>query len=222
MATSTTNLGLIKPAGTDKIRIAQINQNMDTLDAAVGAVGATSLQAQVNALGDGLAIVANGDSHIAISAGQYVYVKNNTHSLNEGLYVASAAVSANGAITSSNMTADDDGGLNALNAKSMESLGYSSGKGYVSFKNGWMIQWGQATIPIGSDRVQVDFPYSYNYHIPVVTISPFENSNASGTLSDLRVFDTQYGKFWVYNKSGNVTGHDIIVNWMAMGTWTNI
>jgi len=134
MATSTTNLGLIKPAGTDKIRIAQINQNMDTLDAAVGAVGATSLQAQVNALGDGLAIVANGDSHIAISAGQYVYVKNNTHSLNEGLYVASAAVSANGAITSSNMTADDDGGLNALNANITDLKRYSV-SGYVDLSS---------------------------------------------------------------------------------------
>ena len=47
MATSTTNLGLTKPAGTDKIRIAQINGNMDILDEKIGAVGNTSLQAQV-------------------------------------------------------------------------------------------------------------------------------------------------------------------------------
>lgn len=49
MATTTTNLALIKPAGTDKIRIAQINSNMDTLDSKIGPVGNTSLQAQVNA-----------------------------------------------------------------------------------------------------------------------------------------------------------------------------
>ncbi len=47
MATTTTNLGLIKPAGTDKIRIAQINSNMDTLDAKIGPVGNTPLQTQV-------------------------------------------------------------------------------------------------------------------------------------------------------------------------------
>lgn len=47
MATTTQNLGLIKPAGTDKIRIAQINSNMDTLDAKIGAVGNTPLQTQV-------------------------------------------------------------------------------------------------------------------------------------------------------------------------------
>lgn len=50
MATQTTNLSLIKPGLTDKIRIAQINQNMDTIDAAVGAVGNTSLQSQVTTL----------------------------------------------------------------------------------------------------------------------------------------------------------------------------
>lgn len=47
MATNTTNLALIKPSGTDKIRIAQINSNMDVIDAKIGPVGSTSLQAQV-------------------------------------------------------------------------------------------------------------------------------------------------------------------------------
>lgn len=49
MATTTQNLGLIKPAGTDKIRIAQINSNMDTIDAKMGPVGSTPLQTQVTA-----------------------------------------------------------------------------------------------------------------------------------------------------------------------------
>ena len=59
MATSTTNLGLIKPDGTDKIRIAQINQNMDTLDTKIGAVGNTSLQSQVS---ENNAAIANLDT----------------------------------------------------------------------------------------------------------------------------------------------------------------
>ena len=130
MASSTTNLGLIKPAGNEKIRIAQINQNSDTIDNAIGAVGSTSLQAQVSAIEDGIAIVANGDSHVAITAGQFVYVRNNTHNLAEGLYVASANVSANASITSSNMTADASGGLNALNANlsKLESADEPSGR----------------------------------------------------------------------------------------------
>lgn len=55
MATTTQNLGLIKPAGTDKIRIAQINSNMDTLDAKIGAVGNTPLQTQVTNAADAIA-----------------------------------------------------------------------------------------------------------------------------------------------------------------------
>ena len=35
MATTTTNLGLTKPAGTDEVDIAVINANMDTIDAYV-------------------------------------------------------------------------------------------------------------------------------------------------------------------------------------------
>lgn len=61
-----------------------------------------------------LAIIANGDTHIAISSGEYVFVKNNTHGLADGLYQASANVAANGAISSSNMTTNSKGGFNAI------------------------------------------------------------------------------------------------------------
>lgn len=117
MATYTTNLGLKKPAQSDKVRIADFNNNADTIDAAIGAVGGKNLVGMVNALQDAVAIIANGDTHVAISSGDFVYVKNNTHGLSDGLYVASANVSANGTISDSNMTADAKGGLNALNSK---------------------------------------------------------------------------------------------------------
>ena len=64
MATSTTNLGLIKPDGTDKIRIAQINQNMDTLDSKIGAVGNTDLQSQVSANNAAISTLNDKISHI--------------------------------------------------------------------------------------------------------------------------------------------------------------
>jgi len=63
MATSTTNLGLIKPAGTDKIRIAQINSNMDVIDTKMGAVGNTPLQTQVNTVNDKTKILGAPDGH---------------------------------------------------------------------------------------------------------------------------------------------------------------
>lgn len=64
-----------------------------------------------SALESGLAIVANGDTHAAISSGQYVYVKNHA-SLAEGLYKANAAIATNG-VLSGNVTAAS-GELNTL------------------------------------------------------------------------------------------------------------
>lgn len=64
MATNTTNLSLIKPDLTDKIRIAQINQNMDIIDEKIGAVGTTSLQSQVTPIARSVAhynkLIENG------------------------------------------------------------------------------------------------------------------------------------------------------------------
>lgn len=115
MATYTTNLNLKKPAQSDKIRIADINNNMDDIDAAFGAIGNDSVATQIGDIQGALAIVAVGDSHAAITAGQYVYVKSH-ETLDTGLYVASANIAQNGALSSSNLTADTAGGLNALNS----------------------------------------------------------------------------------------------------------
>ena len=112
MATSTTNFGLTKPAYNESADVAVINTNMDTVDEVMGKNQNLAKGAQ-----GAIAIVADGDTHVAITAGQYVYVRNNTHSLAEGLYTASSNVSANANITSSNMTAVTGGGLNALNSK---------------------------------------------------------------------------------------------------------
>ena len=104
MATTTSNIGLTKPAGTDKALVSVINTNSDILDSAAGG------------LMDALAIVAQGNTHAAISAGQYVYVRGHD-TLAEGLYVAESAIAANATLTSSNLTADTAGGLNSLNSR---------------------------------------------------------------------------------------------------------
>ena len=120
MATYTTNINLKKPAQSDKIRIADFNGNADNIDAAFGAdfgqSSKPSVNASINNLADGLAIVAQGNVHAAISAGQFVYVRGHG-TLGEGLYVANQAISANGTLSSSNLDADTSGGLNALNSK---------------------------------------------------------------------------------------------------------
>lgn len=103
MATTyTDNLNLQQPDLDDDALITVINNDMAIIDKAV------------NGVQDGLAIVANGNTHVAISAGQFVYVRNHT-TLTEGLYVASSNIAANATLSTSNLTADSAGGLNALN-----------------------------------------------------------------------------------------------------------
>lgn len=116
MATYTTNINLKKPAQSDKIRIADINNNMDDIDAAFGAIGNDSVATQIGNIQGALAIVAVGDSHAAVTAGQFVYVRSH-ETLDAGLYVASANIAQNAALSLSNLTADSSGGLNALNSK---------------------------------------------------------------------------------------------------------
>lgn len=60
-----------------------------------------------------VAIVADGNTHPAIADGQFVYVRNHS-TLAEGLYKATAAIGTNVALTTSNLTADGQGGLNDL------------------------------------------------------------------------------------------------------------
>ena len=60
-----------------------------------------------------IAIASNNNTHIAITKGEYVYVKNHD-SLSEGLYIANSNISANDTLTSSNLTALPKGGFNLL------------------------------------------------------------------------------------------------------------
>lgn len=102
MATQTSNLGLTKPAYSETADIADINNNMDKVDAAVHGVQ------------NGMAILANGNVHSAVTSGQYVYVRNHG-TLAEGLYTATTNISTNATLSTSNLTAvPNNGALNTL------------------------------------------------------------------------------------------------------------
>ncbi len=73
---------------------------------------------RIDNLQDALAIIANGNTHAAIGAGQYVYVRGHA-TLAEGMYKAPSAISENAALSSGNLTAVTGGGLNALNSESI-------------------------------------------------------------------------------------------------------
>ena len=61
----------------------------------------------------GLAILANGNTHAAVAAGQFVFVKSHP-TLTPGVYIATANIATNEALTSSNLSTVPNGGLNAL------------------------------------------------------------------------------------------------------------
>lgn len=73
----------------------------------------TNAENSLAATQDGLAIMANGNTHAAIAAGQAVFVRNHS-SLPAGLYWANAAIATNATLSTSNLTADASGGLNKL------------------------------------------------------------------------------------------------------------
>ena len=104
MASSTANLGLVLPFQSEAVSVTTQNDNLTKIDNAV------------NGLQDGMAILANGNTHAAIASGQYVYVRNHS-SLAEGLYKATTAIATNGTLSTSNLTADSSGGFNDLKAQ---------------------------------------------------------------------------------------------------------
>ena len=118
---NTTNLNMTKLAGTEKQKTfpSTFNGNMDAIDGAFGAgfgvSGKPTVNAEINSIADGLAIISNNNTHAAITAGQFVYVRGHG-SLSDGLYVATSNIAANGTLSGSNLTADSSGGLNSVYA----------------------------------------------------------------------------------------------------------
>ena len=98
-----------------------LQAQIDDITGDIGTVpSGKTLQGQINAnsahidnLQDGLAIVSDNNTHAAIASGQFVYVKNHG-TLDEGMYKATAAIAQNETLSSSNLTAVADGGLNAV------------------------------------------------------------------------------------------------------------
>ena len=120
IAMSSTDNTTIKAAieavdGKTGADIAVSGSDATKIDAALSSMSTalSSNAASIEGLEDAIAIVANNNTHGAISSGQYVYVKNHG-TLSEGLYVATSNIAANAALSSSNLTADGSGGLNAL------------------------------------------------------------------------------------------------------------
>ena len=121
---NTTNLGLGKLAGTEKLKTFPSMQadNMDTLDTAIGAGfgknSKPSISQSMKNLGGGMAVLCDNNTHAAIPAGHYAYVMNHG-TLTEGLYqnLSGSQIATNATLSGSNLTAVSGGGLNSLYSK---------------------------------------------------------------------------------------------------------
>ena len=151
MATNTTNLELKKPAYSDTADISDINGNMDIIDTAV------------NAVENGMAIIANGNTHAAITSGQYVYIRKHG-SLSEGLYKATQTIATNGTLSSSNVTAVSGGALNTLNeqiatkvtdVKSQISCDWANLEQAVRLETGNIIEYQFGFIPLTNAGIEM-------------------------------------------------------------------
>lgn len=95
-------------AETVETALTRIDQKNSTQDNAI-----SGLQGDVSKIHQSIAIIADGDAHTAIQAGQAVFVKNH-NTLATGLYWANRTIGTDAALTSANLTADTSGGFNHI------------------------------------------------------------------------------------------------------------
>lgn len=72
-----------------------------------------AMSGDLTSLQKGVAILSVGNTHAAVSTGQYVYVRDHG-TLSDGLYRAKENIAANGTLSTSNVSSLSSGGLNAL------------------------------------------------------------------------------------------------------------
>lgn len=126
------------------------------------------------AIPDSIAIVANGDTHGAIMSGQYVYLSGHG-TLSEGLYTATANIAQNAALSTSNLTAVSNGGLNALNDR-------------IKFVDATKSVTRSANAPYSRDIVTYTHPTGYSiigvtpYVLSAEILCPFISTMANGSI----------------------------------------
>lgn len=168
----------------DEDAAGHLQLEIDDINDSIGDVPAgTDLQTQVETLQDGLAIIVDGDTcSVAVPAGGYAYVKNNTHGLSEGLYKntsGSAFPVSGGSATSSVFTpvpAGLGGEVTSLNSKlvkvTLVTGSCTCGNALVSFPG----QSGQS-LGIGA----IDFASSVPAGCTFIALIPSQASRNDGT-----------------------------------------
>lgn len=152
--------------------------------------------AAIDGIEDAIAIVANNNTHGAISSGQFVYVKNHS-TLTEGLYKATTNIAANATLSSSNLVSDSAGGLNALTSdiatlNSILANLFATVNAFTPARSGDVISGGY--IKVGKAVIvsfKITLASNVSANTAIVANSP--NANISGNLS-ISGFADAYGK----------------------------
>ena len=185
-------------------RVEALEGRATTLEGDVSAQNNT-----INAIEDGLAIIATGNVHPAIANGQFVYVKGHS-SLAEGLYRATASIGTNATLSTSNLTADGSGGLNALKGE-VDSLNSNLAKMQAGQVTGITLTGNAQT------EVTVTLKNSFsggNDYIAVASIEYYGNpSQTSAVLIRNKAYDSFVCR--IYN-SNSAALTDVKLNWVVM------
>ena len=172
------------------------------------------LDEHITQVQDGLAIICNGNTHVAIENGHFAYVKNHPD-LPDGLYQAKAAIAANEALSTSNLTADPSGGLNKLkedvNALNSNLKNQTIFHGHVNITLSGSVE---------SIEGSVSFPTSFISNPDVVlTLSDTARGSASGSpKTSAMVLAISSTGFNYRIKTDAVTGGTVILYWIAAGS----
>ena len=180
------------------------------LVSAVNEVKSTAAQDDAN-IQDALAIVANGNTHGAITSGQFVYVKNHG-TLADGLYKAKAAISANATLSTTNLEADNSGGLNNLLASTNEAIAKVGTTKYLgSFSTTSALATALDTeLASMSDNSMLAVYFTFS-----ATVSPFMNTVVYSAMIYKIGSSTTYSHMMAYpnSQSKPITGWRTPTGW---------
>lgn len=98
--------------------------------------------------------------------------------------------------------------------ESITKVSNDSASNYCKMADGTLLMWGETLIASSGDRVQVNYPIT-PLIIPFVYITASESGAAAGL--DLRVFDRNMSRFFIYRKSNSGTNQYVM--WFAVSRW---
>lgn len=156
---------------------------------------------------DAIAIISTGNTHVAITSGQYVYVKSHS-TLTPGLYKATVNIAANATLTASNLTEVSDG-IGGEVATIYDKVDHVDGTTVITdldsiaYNSKGRIKLSTSLSPAGSSYQMYNYICvgSYNYRTLTVWNSSFPNQMWQKTRNNSTTWSDWYS---IYDQIGNI------------------